>query len=99
MLFRSLPSTAAVAQARPDLTALATIHSLAQIGGFVKDWCDARAPKTKPTTDKGLAEWRRAFRLDEIETRFGALDSNQRSQIDSAIETKRADAFRGQGEP
>ncbi len=75
------------------LKALTTIYAVSKIGGFVKDWCDARAPQTKALTTQGLAVWRKAFRLDDVETRFVALVGDKLAQIDSSLEQQRTKTY------
>jgi hypothetical protein len=71
------------------LKAVTTIYAVSKVGAFVKDWCDDRAPQTKPITDRALAAWRTAFKLDQIELRFAALAGGRRAQIDASLEEKR----------
>ncbi len=75
------------------LKAVTTIYAISKVGGFIKDWCDDRAPQTKTITQKAFAAWRAAFKLDEIELRFVALAGEKRAQIDASLEEKRDAAY------
>jgi hypothetical protein len=71
------------------LKALTTIYAVSKIGGFVKDWCDARAPQTKAVTDKAFVAWRKTHQLDALDKRFKALVGTKLEQINANLEQKR----------
>jgi hypothetical protein len=77
------------------LRALTTVYSVSKIGGFVKDWCDARAPQTKAVTDKAIVAWRKKLKLDEVETRFKAVVGDKIEQVNASIEQKRDSTYQG----
>ena len=76
------------------LRAVTTIYAVSRVGGFVKDWCDARAPQSSTVTDRGLAAWRESFKLDEIESQFSAMMGQKRTQIDASLEEKREQTYK-----
>lgn len=71
------------------LKAVSTIYAVSKLGGFVKDWCDNRAPQTRAVTDKALAAWRAAFKLDEVEARLRALGDDRLERMNTVLEDKR----------
>ena len=75
--------------------AVTTIYAVAKIGGFVKDWCDLRAPQTKAVTALGLANWRKTFKLEEVEKRFKGLVGDKIAQIDASLEPNRQPTYAG----
>jgi hypothetical protein len=70
--------------------AVTTIYIVSRVGGFVKDWCDARAPQTKAVTAKGWAAWRKTFRLDEIDARAKAIVGSGWTALNASLEERRA---------
>jgi hypothetical protein len=54
------------------LRALATVQTLAELGGLYKDWCDERVPDSAPAHEAALNAWRAASSLDEIDARAAA---------------------------
>ncbi len=92
--FSGIPSVTAQNSSDQDyLQAVTTIYAISKVGGFIKDWCDDRAPQTKTITQKAFAAWRAAFKLDEIELRFVTLVGEKRAQIDAPLEEKRDAAY------
>jgi hypothetical protein len=69
--------------------AVTTMYIVSKIGGFVKDWCDLRAPQTKVVTDKGLAAWRKTFKLDEIDTRMKTIAQDRLESVNASLESQR----------
>ena len=87
-----------VARAQVDTEyaeSVTTIYTVSKIGGFVKDWCDLRAPQTKAVTALGLANWRKTFKLGEIEQRFKQLVGDRIAQIDASLEQNRQPTYAG----
>jgi hypothetical protein len=93
-----LASSAWLASAQPSsdeayTKAVATIYVVSRVGGFVKNWCDARAPQTKAVTDKGLAAWRKTFKLDEVDARMKNAVGNRLESVNTSLEAKREETY------
>jgi hypothetical protein len=71
------------------LKAVSTIYAGGKVAGFVRDWCDLRAPQFKDASARALEAWRRDQNLVEVESRFAALAGNRRADMDANIEGSR----------
>jgi hypothetical protein len=74
----------------PYLKALATVYSGGTVGGFIKDWCDERAPELQAQNAKALEGWRNKMELPAIDARLVELIGDGKAQIDASLEEKRA---------
>jgi hypothetical protein len=74
--------------------AFAKLFTTSQLGGVVKEWCDARAPLTREATDTALAEWKATHRLDDIEARADSVLGEQLPRIIAAVQARRESVFR-----
>jgi hypothetical protein len=74
--------------------ALGVLYTTSQLGGLVKEWCDARAPETRGTTDSALATWRVTHRLTDIDARSQAAIGDQLPALRAAVADRRNDVFR-----
>jgi hypothetical protein len=78
-------------QISPDyLKALATVYSGGTVGGFIKDWCDERAPELRAQNSKALEAWRQKMELPTIDARLIGLIGDGKATIDASLEEKRA---------
>jgi hypothetical protein len=78
-------------QVSPEyLKALATVYSGGAVGGFIKDWCDERAPELQSQNQKALEAWRKRMDLPAIDARLLELIGDRKTQVDASLEEQRA---------
>jgi hypothetical protein len=75
------------------LKALATVYSGGTVGGFIKDWCDERAPELQAQNTRALETWRTKMDLPAIDARMIELVGDGKAQIDAGLEEKRAEFY------
>jgi hypothetical protein len=71
------------------LQSLATVYSGGTVGGFIKDWCDERAPQLQVRNTKALEEWRQKMELPAIDARMIELIGDGKAKFDAELEEKR----------
>jgi hypothetical protein len=81
-------------QVSPEyLKALATVYSGGKVAGFIKDWCDERAPELQAQNAKALEGWRKKMELPAVDARLIELIGDGKAQIDASLEEKRAEFY------
>lgn len=89
---------ASAAQAQAQVTeqnvrALTTMQSVNIIGGFVRDWCFARAPQTKAAVSAGFNGWRQDTKLDVFEKTLLSMSPEAVQSLKNSLEAGRAKMY------
>lgn len=76
-----------------NLRALTTMQSVTVIGGFVRDWCVARAPQTKNAVNTGFNGWRQDNKLDVFEKTLTGMSPEAIKSLQTSLEPGRAKMY------